>query len=45
MLKKPNKRKLFNGVGGIIDNKDIEERTANPGEPVIFDTDMIEKDD
>lgn len=45
LLKKPNKRKLFNGVGGIIDNKDIEERTANPGEPVIFDTDMIEKDD
>lgn len=45
ILLKPNERRLFNGVGGIIDHKDIPEKTLPPGEPVIFDTDMIEKDD
>lgn len=45
ILLKKNKRRLFNGVGGIKDHKDIKEETLNPGEPVIFDTDMIEKID
>lgn len=44
ILLKPNKRILYNGLGGIIDYKDIPEETLKPGEPVIFDTDMIEKD-
>ena len=45
ILLKPNKRVLFNGVGGIQDHDDIDEETLQPGEPVIFDTDMIEKND
>lgn len=45
ILLKPNQRALFNGVGGIQDYDDIKEETLQPGEPVIFDTDMIEKND
>ena len=42
ILIKPNKRRLYNGVGGIIDYNHIKEETLQPGEPVIIDTDMIE---
>lgn len=45
ILLKSNKRKLFNGVGGIIDYSDIKEETLESGQPVIYDTDMIEKED
>ena len=45
ILLKPNERILFDGVGGIIDYDDIKEETLSPGEPVIFDTDLIEKED
>ena len=44
ILLKDNKRRLFNGVGGIIDYEDIQEQTLKPGELVIFDTDMIERE-
>ena len=45
ILLKPNERILFDGVGGIVDHEDIKEETLSPGEPVIFDTDLIEKED
>ena len=44
ILIKPNKRMLYRGVGGIIDYEDIKEETLEPGEPVILDTDMLEKE-
>lgn len=45
ILLKPNERILFDGVGGIVDYDDIKEETLSPGEPVIFDTDLIEKEE
>lgn len=43
LLLKPNKRYLSKGVGGIIDSG-IEEREAEVGEPVIIDTDLLERE-
>lgn len=43
ILLKPNKRFLLKGVGGIIDSG-VEEREAGVGEPVIIDTDLLEKE-
>lgn len=46
VLLKPNKRILYDGVGGIIDYKDITEETLEAqGETVIYDTDMIEREE
>lgn len=45
ILQKPNRRRLFDGVGGVTDHDNIKEETLKPGEPVVYDTDMIEYDD
>ena len=45
ILQKPNQRRLFDAVGVITDHKNIKEETLKPGEPVVYDTDMIEYDD
>lgn len=43
ILIKPNKRYLSKGAGGIVDSG-VDEREAKPGEPVIIDTDSIERE-
>lgn len=43
ILIKPNKRYLSKGAGGIVDSG-VDEREAKPGEPVIIDTDLIERE-
>ena len=45
ILQKPNRRRLFDGVGGVTDHDNIKEETLKPGEPVVYDTDMIEYND
>lgn len=45
ILQKPNRRRLFDGVGGVTDHENIKEETLKPGVPVVYDTDMIEYND
>lgn len=43
ILLKPNKRYLSKGAGGIVESG-VEEREAKPGEPVIIDLDLLERE-
>lgn len=43
ILIKPNKRYLSKGAGGIVESG-VEEREAEPGEPVIIDLDLLERE-
>lgn len=43
ILIKPNKRYLSKGAGGIVESG-VEEREAKPGEPVIIDLDLLERE-
>lgn len=44
LLNKPNKRYLFDGVGGFTDSPKIKTKTLAKGTPVVLDTDLLERE-